>query len=90
VDAGREVVEDPSVGGDHGDAQHERQGKPNPFAESWVRQVETEAKTHSDAVRSPEIQRRVAQEGSSYHIFTVGLNDGPDLLWGELLGDAIG
>jgi hypothetical protein len=25
---GREMVEDPSVRGDHGDAQHERKGKP--------------------------------------------------------------
>jgi len=61
------VAKDPSVGGYDGDTQHERKGKPNPFAESWVRQVESDAKTHSDAVRSPEVQRQVPQEGSSYH-----------------------
>ena len=64
VGRGGEVVDDPGVGGDQGDADHERQRELDPLAQAGVVPVENGAVARAGAVREECVEQKWADDGA--------------------------
>ncbi len=65
--AGGEVVENPSIGSDHGHAQHQRERETEPLTQAAVRPIEPRTVMYANPVHAPGIERQPAQEGSGHN-----------------------
>ena len=58
------MVDDPGVGGDEGDAEHERDGHADPLVEAGIGPVEDGAVAHAGAVGSDGVEEEGTEDRS--------------------------